>query len=275
MQHPLTLLHPNQLTLASLEVVENDLLVHRHAVAVVGKLLAELVQGFDGRISVRCCLVGLPVLLLEVGAVAHVVSEELRQVLGLAVGHGPAVVCGLPLRRGFLTFFGGLLRRSFLFFTFALGLLFLLLFLDNWLLNLVGLEHGGLLVVLQANDTNDLANVLLNGEEFVHESELEALLLRLQLARVAVTLEQDETLRCARFSNLLLDKLHNESLIEVDCREISFTEGIVVLGNGSEVDLLNTLGGGKGASKLGLRADLLLDQLVDGQVKHVVLDGEV
>jgi len=50
---------------------------------------------------------------------------------------------------------------------------------------------------------------VINGEELVHESKLEALLVRLKLVRVAEALKQDEALAGAAFSDLLLHELHH------------------------------------------------------------------
>ena len=112
----------------SIIFAKDDLLVHGHVssvVALVRDLLAELVQGLHSGVSVRRGLVCPPVLLLEVAAVAHVVTEELGQVLRLTVSYCPFVVGGLPL--------GGSVSLGSLFWL----LLLLFFFLTVWLSSLV------------------------------------------------------------------------------------------------------------------------------------------
>ena len=119
----------------------------------------------------------LPVLVLKVATVAHVVTEKLGEILGFTIGFGPSVVGGLPrrCRLCFLFVAAGRLNRIAFFVQFLFNLFFDL-FLDS-LLDHVGsdVESGLLFLVLEANDTDDFANVALNGKELVHEAELQTL----------------------------------------------------------------------------------------------------
>ena len=157
------------------------------------------------------CLVCLPVLLFEVASESLVVAEELRKILGATVCLGPLEFSGIPF--GFLVFSSFFLSRLlfFLFFTFTLLLFLLGRFLSLGLLDHVwgDIEHGRFLLALESNDANNFTDVALDGEEFIHKSKLEALLVLLKLIRVAEALEKDEALACAVLSNLLLDKLNN------------------------------------------------------------------
>ena len=166
----------------SVLVVEDDLLVHRHAV-VLGDFRAEFVESLDGGILMGSRLVSLPVLLAEVATVAHVVSEELGQVLGKTICLGPLVLSRVP--RGllvlfFVSFFLSVLGIAAFGAVFLGG--FLLDFFNDDILDHVScdIESGRFLGELEANDTDDLADVLLNVEEFVHKSKLKALLFRLK-----------------------------------------------------------------------------------------------
>ena len=82
-------------------------------------------------------------------------------------------------------------------------------------------------------------------------------------------------LASAVFSNLLLDKVHDESLIEMDSRVVLFFELIVGDLSSTEVKLLLSLGKSKGAAELSLSGDFRFDELVNRHVEHVVLDGQV
>ena len=119
----------------------------------------------------------LPVLVLEVATVAHVVTEELGEIFGFTICLGPSIVGRLPCRgRGGCSSFFCLSFFRFdwvAFFVYLWCRFFLDLLFDS-LLDHVGcdVEGGLLLIVLETDDTDDLANVALNGEELIHESEL-------------------------------------------------------------------------------------------------------
>ena len=119
-------------------------------VTLIGDLLAELVQSLHSSVVMGVRLVCLPILFLEVGPVAHVVTEELRQVLGAAVGNGPFVVLGVPLGSlGILCFLFGLFLLLFLFFL-AVALfrcLFFGFFNDDLLLHVWGDNELGFLFI--------------------------------------------------------------------------------------------------------------------------------
>lgn len=83
------------------------------------------------------CTVRLPVLFLKVATVAHVIAEQLGQVLGLTICDGPLVVGWLPLGGSLLLAFCRLLGGCVLVLTLDLGNFFLLLLLD-WLLDHLG-----------------------------------------------------------------------------------------------------------------------------------------
>ena len=82
-------------------------------------------------------------------------------------------------------------------------------------------------------------------------------------------------LASAVFSNLLLDKVHDESLIEMDSRVVFFFELIIGDLSGTEVKLLLSLRESEGAAELSLSGDFRFDELVNRHVEHVVLDGQV
>jgi len=116
------------LTSFSLQVVEDDLLVHGQAVSVISHLRAELVQGFHGSVTVRIRLVRFPVLVFEGTLVTKAVTEQLGQVSCASVRLSPLVVLVVPswslLLFGICLF---LLRCRLLFtsFTFSFGCFFL------------------------------------------------------------------------------------------------------------------------------------------------------
>ena len=168
----------------------------------------------------RVRLVCLPILVIKGAPVAHVVSEELGQVLGFAVRYGPFVVLGVPRRSfGFLILlFWCFLLLFLFFFSFALLRRLDFGFLDDNLLLHVGRDSKCciLFFTLETDDAHNLTNSLLNGEELVHESELQALLVGLKLVGVAEAFEEDEALAGAALSNLLLNELHDQGLIVVN-----------------------------------------------------------
>lgn len=167
-------------------------------------------------------------------------------------------------------------RGIFTVFSFLLGGGFLNLFDDGLLVALSRhLESGDLLFVLEANYTDDLADATLNGEELIHESELEAHLFGLKLVVVAETFQKDVTLVRPVLGDLLLHEFHHKGGVEVDGGVLLLLEGVHGLGNGAEVKTLLSPRVREGASELSLSTDLVLDQLVDGDVHHVVFDGEV
>lgn len=111
-----------------------------------------------------------------------VVSEKLWQVFGLSVGDGPFVLGWVE---------GDLLLLTFLLLVagcsgLGVGLVFTIT--GCWLVVLrllrvfgefflaVGNELSWLLFELQRDDGKDFADSLLNGEELIHESELQSLL---------------------------------------------------------------------------------------------------
>ena len=165
-------------------------------------------------------MVFLPIKLLKAAPVAHVVAEELRQVLGAAVGYSPFKVLGVPRRRlGFLGFLFLLILLLFLFFlSFALLRCLDFGFLDDNLFNhfICNDELGLLFLALETDDAHNFTNFLFNGKELVHKSELQALLIGLKLVRVAEAFEEDVALAGAALSNLLLNELHDQGLIVVD-----------------------------------------------------------
>lgn len=108
----------------------------------------------------------------------------------MAVSDGPFEVLVVPRR--YLGFFAILGRRlvSFFFIFLSLSLLrnlFNFNFLNNDLLQHVisDIENIRFFLVLEADNAHDFADLLRDLEELVHESQLEALLIRLKLVRVA------------------------------------------------------------------------------------------
>jgi len=139
-------------------------------------------------------LVRLPVLHIELAAVAQVLAEQLGQVVWLSVRDGPSEFGWVEF---WLLILSPLFWSCFLFFTLLLRLGFLDLdLLNNWLLPHVGSLDVvcGLLFVLKADHADDLADILLNSEEFVHLAHLQGLGLLHQFASVAEAFQKDEAL---------------------------------------------------------------------------------
>lgn len=219
---------------ASVRFAEDDLIIECHRlaliVALVRDLLTEVVQSLDGGFVMIATLVRLPVLFLEVTPISHVVAVQLRQVFGLAVGDGPFVVFGVPFRCfSFFSFLRRLLLGLFLLLV-SFGFLwsFYFDFLDdNLLLHVRSDDELSLfLFVLKANNSDDLPDVLFNGEELVHEAKLEPFLVALEFVRVAEAFEQNESLVGAATRNLLLHQLHHKRLVVMHRRELGLIEGI-------------------------------------------------
>ena len=138
----------------------------------------------------------------------------------MAVRDGPLVVLGVPL--GGFGLFGILGWRLFcfffVFFAFAFFRGFFFGLLDDDLLDHVGGDDELFIffLVLEADNSDNLANVALDCKEFVHESKLQTLLVRFKLVRVAEALKENESLTCAALSDFLLDELHHQGLIVVN-----------------------------------------------------------
>jgi hypothetical protein len=167
--------------------------------------------------------VGFPVFLFEAAGFADNpalgVTEQDRQVLRAAVSNRPPVVLGVPFRNlGLLLFLRHSFLLTFLFIaSFYLDDDFLRLLDDDFLVAVVSqVEGGNLLFVLEADDSDDFTDATLNGEELVHEAQLQALLLGLEFVGVAEALKKDETLTSSVLGNLLLNELHHQSGLEMD-----------------------------------------------------------
>lgn len=204
-------------SLYSLLIIKHDLLVQLHVGSFFLNLFAELVKGLNSSICVRVSTRGFPIFIFEAPLLSLGVTQDLRQVLGAASSVGPLELLGVPLRflwlvRVFLVFFGWDLVTFFVKFG---GYFLLLLF--NWLLNHIASDFKGsrLLIAQQADNTTNFANVTFDREEFIHNTHLHFLLLRLEFVGVAEAFEKNETLICAVFANLLFHELHNELLVEV------------------------------------------------------------
>lgn len=112
-----------------------------------------------------------------------VVSEKLWQVFGLSVGDGPFVLGWVEGDLLLLTF-----RILWILGCSGLGVGLAFTITGCWLVVLrllrvfgefflaVGNELSWLLFELQRDDGKDFADSLLNGEELIHESELQSLL---------------------------------------------------------------------------------------------------
>lgn len=71
--------------------------------------------------------------------------------------------------------------------------------------------------------------------------------------------------------NAVGDQFHHEVEIKVGGVEFALAEGIVAI-----IDELNFLAAGLQAlTELGVSGDVVLDELVSGNVKHIVLDAQV
>lgn len=224
----------------------------------------------------RVGLERLPVLFFEGALFSERVAEELSQVPGASVRLSPLELFGVPGR--LLLLFGVLLlRRRFL----AIGSLSLrCLLLDLFLFGLrhhrgFNVELSLFFLVAERDTTSDLADVALNAEELIHEAQLHALVLVRELFRVHEALKQDETLACAVLSNFLLNELHHQILIVQGGRVFLFLERVNTLGDWSELNRHLALGIGERASKLSSGKHLCFDELVDREVKQVVLDSQV
>lgn len=254
---------------------EDDLLVDGSVGTLLSNALAELIQALGDGLDVGSVeLVTVP--LFEVAVDTLVVSEQLGQVLGAAVGNGPLVVRRLESRNLLLLIvFSRRLLLLLIFISLSLGLG---LFDDGLgeLFPLVLEELSGLKVELQADDTTDLTDVLLNHEELVHKTELKLVLEVIELVRVADTLKKDVVLVGALLSDGLTDQVHHEVKVEVHSG-VQFLLKVVLDLAATEGNLVEGLGLAGSQESLALRSlvlDVLSDQLVHGQVEHVVSDGK-
>ena len=155
------------------------------------------------------------------------VSEQLREILGVSVGDGPLVVGGVVF--SFLSFSLGFSRCCFSGFFLALTSYFHFLFFDYWLFKLLPLlvfKFGRLNDVLETEHGCDLTDVLLNGENLVHVPEGKSVDFFLHLCVVAKSFQQYDALVGTSLSNSVLDKFHHNVLIIVDWIVSGFTSFI-------------------------------------------------
>ena len=205
------------------------------------------------------------------------VTEQLSKVLGLAISIRPSVVCVLPLWLGRFSISWLLVLWDILsiFTTITVRLCWLFCVLHYGLLDSISSESSGHLLVLKTDDANHLADATFDGKELVHEPQLEAVLVRIELGRVAETLKHDETLVSAVGGNLLLKQLHYEAHVEKSGRVTVLFKWINKLSSSTEVHLLHAPRLLESDTELRLSQDLTSDELVHRQVKHIVFDGEV
>jgi len=76
--------------------------------------------------------------------------------------------------------------------------------LTQWLVLLL------VLLSLETDNSNNLANVVLDSKELIHETPLERIIAFVVDSGVTETLKHNKALVSARFCNLLLQKLHDQ-----------------------------------------------------------------
>ena len=144
--------------------------------------------------------------------------EQLRQVLGFAIGLGPLPVLDLESGYFFLAFFfsGRLLfhllaifvQSSFHFDNFGLW--------EDFVLDFVFFDVLLLRVELEANNGLDFTNMLLNTEKLIHVSQFVSIIIKDQFARIAEPFNKYIFLGPA--SNLIdgmLNNLNNQIEVKV------------------------------------------------------------
>jgi len=142
--------------------------------ALLGQAVAELVNRLSDGLVLRAAEMRRA-LSLGVAVDALVALEQLRQVLRPSVSNRPFEVFNRFHNLLFLAIFVGRRGLFFLVFvSFFLGLFFNDLRLREFF-ELVVDELNFLLSELKANNCLDLADLLLNQEEFIHITELELL----------------------------------------------------------------------------------------------------
>lgn len=271
------------MTISVFSFLEDNLLVlalavgFAHGLAELVKSLADLVRG---AITIRGSLSSLSIDL------AGVIFVKLTQVLRLAVANSPFVVFGIPLLflvstfvstffRSIITTFSGITTFAGIAcigFSFGRGLFgYWEFFIDSRF----GLHN--LLLVSERDDTGNGADSHVDGEELVHGASLEAVILLLHLVVVAETLEEDESLLAALFVNGGIDEVDDGGEREVDGRVFGFIEFVLdALSNENGArKVLGLAGSLKFLAPLGGFLDVILDQLVDRNVEHVVLGSKV
>jgi len=221
-------------------LAENDLLVEVLSFfAFVGlfkrlfkDVSAEFVKGLgDGLVLRAAVLFCSSDFVLGSGALA--LHKQLSEVLGLAVGGSPLPVLRLEriLRLSSLLS-GWLLSRWLLPLSnwFRLFLLSRRLFdLELFPLDIILLDVLLLAVELEPDDGLHLADVSLDGEELIHETQFHLVFGAGQARRVAQTLDQDVTLRgLAVQGDRVLQKGDYCVRVEVGCGKLLLTE--LVLG---------------------------------------------
>lgn len=193
-------------------------------------------------------------------------QEDLRKVAWLLIRNGPLVV----------SWFEHCLTISWLNWVSVIvlwhiyrGLLLIKLFvLEVFLINEFVLK-----VELKTDDSLNITDILFDVEKLIHALDLKFVLVIAQLRVVAESLEDHILLVGSLGRDSVLEELHDHALIEVHRRVLGLVELVSDLSG--QNDLLLSLGGVQLGSPLGLSLDVLLDDLVDRDVQHVVLNGQV
>ena len=102
--------------------------------------------------------------------------------------------------------------------------------------------------------------MLLNCQDFIHESDLELIFLVGQLRRVAETLKQHYLLRCHLGLDCVSYHSQHNALVEVNWGVFKLIELVSYLS--CQLDVFDSLGCHKFLAPFGLLSHMLLDELV-------------
>jgi hypothetical protein len=194
--------------------------------------------------------------------------EELGKVLRLAVCNSPFPIFNTELGHLLLTFLGRWLfsGRLFAFLTFASRLLLDLNNLrlrEHFIFDFVLINVLLFLLELKSKDGLNLSDVLLNHEEFVHESEFKAIILASESVRIAEALDHDNGLiGSAELSNGLLNEANHDVKVVVHRRVLFLIKFVLTL-KLTKVDSLGFLGQEQTLAPFSILLNVLLDALID------------
>lgn len=202
-------------------------------------------------------------------------QENLWKILRFPVRHCPLVIFWLEGR----CFLLAVLACGFtLAFALSLSCCWLLdIFGSFWELLILNINtfFGTFLFIaeLETNDSLNFSDILFNGHEFIHQSQLKSITLIQQLWRVAETFNDHEFLIWSLLSNLFIDQCMHKSLVVMDWRKFSFVEFISNLGGQANIFL--SLRSHQSLTPLRIAFYFLFKDLIDRNVDHIEFDCKV